>query len=278
MATVRPASILCEKWEPVSQGAKACRYYIEPNELGPEGMCKLPSEFLCVEWVRRFGTNEQRSALRAPSTTQPGGPRAPDPDDPPPLVLAPSVPRPVRAPAVVRTPQGEIAMAPPRPFEPAKEVDQESLEALERAGVEVELSAPHLDGGVTLVPARTGRTDRSELTFREAATVRMLVDAFPGCHVVAYRSRGIAHNVRSVTIGHVGAPAVESDEAWLETLENTCPGCGSRSRSVRLPDGKTLGSTGGPGPDGRCTACGAVKGGGATLVQGTVAIEEDPLS
>lgn len=79
-------------------------------------------------------------------------------------------------------------MAPPRPFEPAKEVDQESLEALERAGVEVELSAPHLDGGITLVSARTGRTDRSEMTFREAAVLRLIVDAFPGAHVTAYRA------------------------------------------------------------------------------------------
>ncbi len=185
MAIIRPASVLCEKWEPVSQGSKACRYYIDPGQLGQEGMCKLPSEFLCVEWVRRYGSEEQKIALRAPTNSKPGG--SPDPDAPPPLVLMPTVPRPVRAPAVVRTPQGEIAMAPPRPFEPAKEVDQESLEALERAGVEVELSAPHLDGGITLVSARTGRTDRSEMTFREAALIRLIVDAFPGSFVTAYR-------------------------------------------------------------------------------------------
>jgi hypothetical protein len=187
MTIVRPASIQCEKWEPRSQGAKACRYYIEPNELGPEGMCKLPSEFLCVEWVRRYGSEEQKRALRAVTTTQPEAPPL-DPDAPPPLVLAPTVPKPSRAPAVIRTPQGEVVMAPPKPFEPAKEIDQSSLEALERAGVEVELSAPHLDGGVTLVPARTGRSDRSEMTFREAATIRLIVDAFPGAHVVAYRA------------------------------------------------------------------------------------------
>ena len=51
----------------------------------------------------------------------------------------------------------------------------------------MELSAPHLDGGITLVPARTGRTDRSEMTFREAALIRLIVDAFPGSFVTAYR-------------------------------------------------------------------------------------------
>ncbi|HKM52110.1 MAG TPA: hypothetical protein VJY33_01805 [Isosphaeraceae bacterium] len=189
MPIVRPANILCEKWEPISQGSKVCRYYIEPSELGPEGMCKLPSEFLCVEWVRRHGTEEQKRALTHPPLPSPGGSRQPtDLDAPNPLVLAVQAPLPARPPARIRTAHGELAMAQPKPFEPAKEVDQDGLEALERAGVEVELSAPHLDGGVTLVPARTGRTDRSEMTFREAATIRLIVDAFPGAHVVAYRA------------------------------------------------------------------------------------------
>jgi hypothetical protein len=78
-------------------------------------------------------------------------------------------------------------MAPPRPYEPAKAIDPASLEALERAGAEVELAAPHLAGTITLVPARTGRLDRAELTFREAAAIRLIVDAFPGAHVTAYR-------------------------------------------------------------------------------------------
>ena len=186
MPIIRPANILCEKWEPVSQGSKVCRYYIEPSEFGPEGMCKLPSEFLCVEWVRRHGTEGQKKALTHHPLPGPGGlKQPPDPDAPDPLVLVAPPPRP---PARIRTANGEVQMAPPKPFEPAKEIDPSSLEALERAGVEVELSAPHLDGGVTLVPARTGRSDRSEMTFREAATIRLIVDAFPGAHVVAHRA------------------------------------------------------------------------------------------
>jgi hypothetical protein len=189
MTIVRPASILCQKWEPTALGSKRCRYYINPGTIQDEGMCKLPDEFLCVEWVRRNGTDEQKRAL---APTPPTGPRGtqspPDPDAPAPLVLAAQDRPPPRPPARLRTTNGEVQMAQPRPFEPAKEIDPSSLEALEQAGVEVELSAPHLDGGITLVPKRTGRMDRSEITFREAATIRLIVDAFPGAHVVAYRA------------------------------------------------------------------------------------------
>jgi hypothetical protein len=214
MAVVRPADVLCSQWEPTSVGAKACRYYlragapdVDAAQLVQEkrapreaGMCRLPSELLCVEWVRRSGTPAQRAALTArqsmsgeafsPSPVQ-GGRRSPDapadPDAPPPLVLRAQDPAPARAPVRVAVPGGELAMAPPRPYEPAKAIDPASLEALERAGAEVELAAPHLAGTITLVPARTGRLDRAELTFREAAAIRLIVDAFPGAHVTAYR-------------------------------------------------------------------------------------------
>ena len=193
MAIVRPAGILCPKWEPTTLGSKRCRYYIEPTDQ-PEGLCKLPDELLCVEWVRRNGTDAQKEQLAArslaPPPTQSRGSavRDADPDAPAPLVLRASEPKPLRAPARLQVVGGgEVQMAPPRPFEPAKEIDTSSLEALERAGVEVELAAPHLDGGITLVPARTGRTDRSEMTFREASVLRQIVDCFPGAHVTAYR-------------------------------------------------------------------------------------------
>lgn len=196
MPITRPNDVQCDKWEPASTGSKACRYYLKPGsveavEKHPDGalepgMCVLPSEMLCVEWVRRHGTDAQKEQLlgiRAKPKTAGPSPY----DDPEPLVLQPTAPPAPRPPARVATPQGEVLMAPPTPYAPAKEIDPASLEALERAGVEVELSAPHLAGGVTLVPARTGRTDRSEMTFREAAVIRLIVDAFPGAHVTAYR-------------------------------------------------------------------------------------------
>jgi hypothetical protein len=83
-------------------------------------------------------------------------------------------------------------LALPYAFEPAKALDPLDVAALEQAGLEVGLEAPHLGGGVTLVPARTGRTDRSEITFREAAILRLIVDCFPGSHIVGYRSGPVA--------------------------------------------------------------------------------------
>lgn len=192
MPVVRPAGIQCPLWEPVSLGSKRCRYYLEPKEGETGGLCSLPGQLLCVEWVRRYGTDEQKKQL-APMTTPPRATAQQDPDAPPPLALSSPEPKPEpppkpQPPARLKTVQGEVDMAPPHPFEPAKEIDASSLEALELAGVEVELSAPHLNGGITLVPARTGRTDRSEMTFREAATIRLIVDCFPGAHVTAYRA------------------------------------------------------------------------------------------
>jgi hypothetical protein len=253
MAIVRPAGVECPKWEPESQGSKRCRYYIDPGEMGEEGMCKLPSELLCVEWVRRHGPPEQKEQLLGIRT--PPKPAPVDPDAPPPLELQVQQ-RPPRPPPVIHTPNGELKMAPPRPFDPAKEIDASSLEALELAGVEVELAAPHLDGGITLVPARTGRADRSELTFREAATIRLLVDAFPGCHVTAYRSKATPVNdgrPRGST-----RTTGDDDAEWAKRLERTCPGCGAKTNTIRMPDGQLL-VTPGPDADGKCTACGAVK-------------------
>ena len=193
-----PSGIECTKWEPASPGAKLCRYYIPPGEMEAEGLCKLPSELLCVEWVRRNGSEAQKGQLLDVRRKPKSAPTIPDGDTPAPLVLAAQDPPPPRPPARLRTAHGTVTMAPPRPFEPAKEIDPSSLEALEQAGVEVELSAPHLDGGITLVPARTGRKDRSEITFRECAVIRLLVDAFPGCHVTAYRGGPVAGPVRDV--------------------------------------------------------------------------------
>jgi hypothetical protein len=259
MTIPRPAGIECTKWEPESQGSKRCRYYIPPGELSVEGMCKLPSEMLCVEWVRKSGSDEQKSQLLGIRLPPPPSTQPIDPDAPPPLELQVQQ-QPPRPPAVVHTPQGEVRMAPPRPFEPAKEIDASSLEALELAGVEVELSAPHLDGGITLVPARTGRSDRSELTFREASVLRMLVDCFPGAHVTAYRAKVAARTTGPRADAFGGGVSMDGDEVWTKALEQTCPGCGAKSRPIRMPDGSIIGTTPGPGPDGKCTACGAAKG------------------
>jgi len=261
MPVVRPAGIQCPKWEPVQLGSKRCRYYVDPAGPGKEGLCKLPDELLCVEWVRRNGSAEQRAALATRSSPVRA---ATVPDAPAPLALVHPAPPPPRAPATLSTPQGALQMAQPRPYEPAKEVDPASLEALERAGVEVELSAPHLDGGITLVPRRTGRTDRSEVTFREAATIRLIVDCFPGAHVTAYRSG-------------VPTPAEEAGVSEGAYAEEMAVGTGSESDPTRdLPwESCPLSGT-------RCAVCGGPQrrtGGGLACASGHGGAEpEDPLS
>jgi hypothetical protein len=196
MPVTRPAGVECPKWEPAVLGGKRCRYYIDPKpaESGSQGLCQLPDEFVCVEWSRRFGSEQQRAALALRPYPAGSRPVAPADDAPPPLTLAVQDRPPPRL-TLVRSPGPPMTNAEPlvaigRAFEPAKEVDPIGLAALEQAGAEVELSAPHLERTVTLVPSRTGRTDRFELTFREAAVLRMIVDCFPGSCVVGYRWAG----------------------------------------------------------------------------------------
>jgi hypothetical protein len=181
----RPTDITCPKWEPPTAGTKVCRYYLKPDtnhddqvleKQGPTtaGLCALPTEMLCVEWVRRKGTPEQRQALRVL-------PPAELPKDAPGTALKPRRAR-------FQTPFGTADVALPDGFKPAKEIDPLRLEEIERAGIEIEMAVPYLPEGraLTLVPTRTGRTDRDEITYREAATLRLLVDAFPGAHVVGW--------------------------------------------------------------------------------------------
>ena len=73
----------------------------------------------------------------------------------------------------------------PEPLPPAKEIPPESIEALTALGVELSFGvAPEVCAEpIVLVPKRTG-ADRFELTFGEAATLRLLCDAFPGARLV----------------------------------------------------------------------------------------------
>lgn len=213
MPIARPTGVQCPKWEPVSTGSKRCRYYIDPapEELQVEGLCRLPDEFVCVEWVRRFGTDEQRAALQLrayPAGNSPGA-RPVDPDAPPPLTLAVQDRPPPRL-TLVRDPTPSMARGEPlvalgrvSEFVPAPEVDPAGLAALEASGAEVTLEAGYLGGTVTLVAARTGRTDRVECTWRESSVIRMIVDAFPGARVVGFRT----------TTGGAGLPSGTPSDA-----------------------------------------------------------------
>lgn len=75
------SGVQCETFEPMSAGSRACRYYMRAD--GDAGMCALPTEFLCTEWVRRRGTAGQVVQLLARRESRGSrDPAATDADDP----------------------------------------------------------------------------------------------------------------------------------------------------------------------------------------------------
>jgi|HubBroStandDraft_1064217.scaffolds.fasta_scaffold59212_2 hypothetical protein len=261
-----PPGVQCPKWEPASTGSKRCRYYIDPGStesvertraveaseltsLAQSGLCRLPDEFVCVEWTRRFGTDEQRAALHLrayPARNEPPGPPA-DPDAPPPLALAVQDRPPAKVIPIRPTPPAMARGAPlvalhgVEAFEPAREVDPAGVEALERAGAEVEVDAPF--GKITLVPSRTGRADRVEVTFRESAVIRMLVDSFRGAHVVGFRS---GDPTRGAAVVGPGTPSGTPRGALVDSQRIPAP-----TEPIYYPPGTPTGST--------CGVCGEIQ-------------------
>jgi hypothetical protein len=105
--------------------------------------------------------------MRPPPAPPPKAKPAPEPAPPP----APADPPPALDSAAA--------------FRAAKEVDPLQIGRLEALCQEVHLVAPEI-GDLFLVPEHTGQA-RLELTFREAAALRQMVDQFPGARVVALR-------------------------------------------------------------------------------------------
>ncbi len=210
----RPAGVDCPDWEPTAAGGKRCRYYLD------SGACQMPTRLMCVEWEKRnphlaahYEPREQEQAGQgqalAPSGSVAAPPRAPSAIG---LLGMPPAPEERREPNVGAN--GELRLTPSEPgraksaaarvyaaslpggaagrvlFEheplpPAKEIPPESIEALTALGVELSFGvAPEVCAEpIVLVPKRTG-ADRFELTFGEAATLRLLCDAFPGARLV----------------------------------------------------------------------------------------------
>jgi hypothetical protein len=61
----------------------------------------------------------------------------------------------------------------------------EQIESLRDFGVEVELQAGA--SRAYLVPEYSGQAERLELTYEHAATLRLLLDAFPGARLTGLR-------------------------------------------------------------------------------------------
>lgn len=96
-------------------------------------------------------------------------------------------------------------------FVAAKAVDPLRLDELERLTPEIHLVSPEL-GDVYLVAAHTGQ-ERNELTYREAAALRQMVDQFPGARVVSLRPQAAPLTLEQQ------AERMTPDEAAGRTLE-----------------------------------------------------------
>jgi hypothetical protein len=95
-------------------------------------------------------------------------------------------------------------------YEVVEPIDPKSIEALERLGVEITIDTPTTDNSkpLTLVPEYTTQ-DRNEVSFKDAATIRMLVDAFPGARVVQYKAPP-----RSKPEAKAAEPETRSEPEW----------------------------------------------------------------
>lgn len=195
----RPSGIECADWRATEppQG-KRCAAFVSG------GGCEHRADGVCVEWVR---ANPGRQAVRRapplagrplPIVSDAPPPAAKDPNAPPALSLVPSEPKPSaaqRAREMFQAQLGPKATAtvekPVAPFEPAKAIAEAQVRELEAACEEVTLDVPDI-GRVHLVRERTPDcpADRVELTFREAATLRLMVDSFPGARVVGIKQPG----------------------------------------------------------------------------------------
>lgn len=165
----RPDGISCPKYEREAKpGSKRCRHFVKG------GACALPSELLCIEWVR---ANPDKAA----EYDQPKdpGPTLPGFDPPKPPQPKPNAPKPKSKPQVVNqlspVSRDELPM-------PIADADLQSLVAL---GYEMLIEGW---GGQPfwLVPNYTPN-ERPEISYRDAATLANVLYAFPGARVKQLR-------------------------------------------------------------------------------------------
>jgi hypothetical protein len=164
-------NIDCPNYLPLS-GSKRCQHYLDG------GACALATEFMCVEWLKRNGRavpqdHPSQGATPAQSAFLPG--------------LAP--PGPARA-----TPKPEVAAPQASSVSPAEQppvsaparapITPEEIASFKSLGVELRLDLDEI-GPVWLVPRYTGQ-ERKEITPEHAATLRLLLDAFPGARIGAF--------------------------------------------------------------------------------------------
>ena len=166
----------CAHYQPRSS-SKRCQHYLDG------GACSLASEFMCVEWLKRNGHPvPERHPTRTMPPAQPALFPALVPANQDDVPTAPSTPEPASRPSVApMVPEGEPAPAPAHPRAPITPDEINSFKAL---GVELCIHSEEL-GEVWLVPRYSGQP-RKEITPEHAATLRLLLEAFPGGRVTSF--------------------------------------------------------------------------------------------
>jgi hypothetical protein len=161
----------CPRYQPRAS-SKRCAHYLDG------GACALATEFMCVEWLkanRRAVPQDHPAHGMTPAQPAllPGlAPPTPACATPKPVVAAPQAPS---APAPEPPPVRPPARAP---------ISPEELASFKALGVEVRLDLDEA-GPLWLVPSYTGQA-RKEITPEHAATLRLLLDAFPGARIAAF--------------------------------------------------------------------------------------------
>jgi hypothetical protein len=139
--------INCPSYQPRA-GSKRCEHYLDG------GACALATEFMCVEWLR---ANRHLVPQDHPSH---GSIPAP------PMLLS------------------GVASPAPEPPPARSQITYEEIASFKALGVELCLDLGEA-GPVWLVPRYTGQA-RKEITPEHAATLRLLLDAFPGARLAAF--------------------------------------------------------------------------------------------
>lgn len=156
---------------------KRCRHYLKG------GACALADEFMCVEWLKANGhaMPDGHPSLVPPQTDLFGSPTpSPKTTSPRPKATKPTTPTASVAGSPVQPTNGEKN----RPLEPIPKTDIDSFKAL---GVEVCLRSEEI-GEVWIVPDYRD-SSRKELSIEHAATLCLVVGAFPGSKVIAFEKQ-----------------------------------------------------------------------------------------
>jgi hypothetical protein len=167
--TDKPPGYDCPRYAPAVE-SKRCLHYRDG------GACALAAGAKCVEWLKANG-----QSVPAGHPAFAGSPGQRDLFGRPVPSPAQETSTPTVTAAPEPTPEGSPSAVPAGPREP---ITQDEIDSFKALAVEVCIRSEDF-GALWLVPAYT-RQERKEITPEHAATLRLLLDAFPGARVTAF--------------------------------------------------------------------------------------------